>query len=44
MATLIESALVYHNSADYELAVNCFQEAEKAWRKALEEENKKNQT
>ena len=40
MATLIESAIVYHNSADYELAVNCFQMAKEAWLKALKEDNK----
>mmetsp|Transcript_30757 Transcript_30757/g.47154 ORF Transcript_30757/g.47154 Transcript_30757/m.47154 type:complete len:190 (+) Transcript_30757:913-1482(+) len=31
VATLIESALVYQNSANYEMAIECFEQARKDW-------------
>lgn len=31
MATLIESALVYQNSANYEMAIDCFERAREEW-------------
>ena len=40
MATLIESALVYQNTANYELAVHCFEMAKKAWLQELKTEGK----
>lgn len=31
MATLIESALVYQNTANYEMSIKTFEDAELAW-------------
>ena len=41
VATLIESALVYQNTANYELAVNCFEMARKAWLNELKDKDVK---
>lgn len=43
VATLIESALVYQNTANYELAVNCFEMAQKAWLNEYKLEGKNKQ-
>lgn len=31
VATLIESALVYQNTANYEMAIECFEKAKDTW-------------
>lgn len=31
MATLIESAIVYQNSSNFEMAVDCFEKAKAQW-------------
>jgi tetratricopeptide (TPR) repeat protein len=35
VATLIESALVYQNSANYEMAIDCFEKAKASWLEIL---------
>lgn len=40
VATLIESALVYQNSANYELAIECFSKARTEWQKICKADNK----
>mmetsp|Transcript_6121 Transcript_6121/g.10391 ORF Transcript_6121/g.10391 Transcript_6121/m.10391 type:complete len:401 (+) Transcript_6121:548-1750(+) len=39
VATLIESALVYQNSSNYEMAVRCFQQAKQEWIEFLKDKD-----
>ena len=41
VATLIESGLVYQNSAQYEMAIECFNKARSTWVDLLKNEETK---
>lgn len=41
VATLIESALVYQNSGNYEMAIDCFEQAHDSWLKIMKHKDVK---